>query len=83
MIYNLVYTQRAIRDIEKLDPPTKQRIGKTLQRYKDNPLQYATKLTDPSLGTYRFRTGEYRVVFDLMDNEIVVLRVAHRKDIYR
>lgn len=82
MSYKVVYTQRAVRDIEKLDPLIKQRIGKTLQRYKENPLQYATKLTDSSLGTCRFRVGNYRVVFDLIKKDIIVLRVD-RKDIYK
>ncbi|MCK4791223.1 MAG: type II toxin-antitoxin system RelE/ParE family toxin [Desulfobacteraceae bacterium] len=41
------------------------------------------KLFDPALGTYRFRIGDYRVIFDIEGEEIVVLRVGHRKDIYR
>jgi len=34
MSYDLVYTQRAVRDIEKLDPKIKKRLGKVLIRYK-------------------------------------------------
>jgi mRNA interferase RelE/StbE len=45
--YKLVYTQRAIKDIQKLEPKVKQRIGKTLLRYEDNPLNYSEKLIDP------------------------------------
>jgi mRNA interferase RelE/StbE len=59
------------------------RIGKALNRYVEEPLQYASKLTDAALGTYRFRIGDYRVVFDIEDENIVVLRVGHRRDIYR
>ena len=83
MSYDLVYTQRAIRDIEKLDPKIKKRIGKVLLRYKEEPLRYAGKLTDSKLGTYRFRIGDYRIIFDIEDNEIVVLRIGHRKEIYK
>lgn len=61
----------------------KDRIGKTLRRYAEEPLRYAEKLTDPSLGTYRFRIGVYRVIFDIEGKNIVILRVGHRKDIYR
>ena len=46
-------------------------------------MKYAQKLSDPRLGTYRFRVGEYRVIFDLEGSEIVILRVGHRKEIYR
>ncbi len=83
MKYTLIYTQRAERDIARLDSRTKERIGKTLLRYKEEPLKYAEKLSDPVLGAYRFRIGDYRVIFDLEGNQIVVLRVGHRREIYR
>jgi mRNA interferase RelE/StbE len=83
MKYELVYTRRAVKDIQKLDVDNKERIEKTLLRYRQNPLVYAEKLTDSQLGTYRFRIGDYRVVFDVEDNEIVILRVGHRRDIYK
>ncbi len=83
MKYRLVYTHRAIKDIERLDAKIKRRIGKALLRYEEDPLKYAERLTDSRLGTYRFRIGDYRVIFDLEGNEIVVLRVGHRKNIYR
>ena len=83
MKYTLIYTQRAERDIAGLDSKTKERIGKTLLRYQEQPLKYAEKLTNPILGTYRFRIGDYRVIFDLEGNQVVVLRVGHRREIYR
>ena len=83
MKYRLVYTHRADRDLKGLDPEIKKRIGKTLLRYEHDPLSYAEKLTDPKLGTYRFRIGDYRVRFDIENHDIVVLRVGHRKDLYR
>ena len=83
MKYDLVYTQRAVKDIEGLDHKIKDRIGKTLLRYKVDPLRHAERLTDSSLGSYRFRVGDYRIVFDIEKDKIVVLRVGHRREIYR
>jgi mRNA interferase RelE/StbE len=83
MKYILVYTNRAIRDIEKPDPKVKNRIGETLLRYAEGPLAYAVRLKDSRLGTYRFRIGDNRVIFDIEDDDIVILRVGLRKDIYR
>ena len=83
MKYRLVYTHRAIKDIDTLDTSVKQRIGKTLQRYESNPLAHAEPLKQSELGSYRFRIGDYRVVFDLAGPEIIVLRVGHRRDIYK
>jgi mRNA interferase RelE/StbE len=81
--YRLVYTQRAFKDLKNLDPQVRQRIGQSLKRLENDPLKFARKLTDPRIGSYRFRIGEYRVVFDVEGEEIVVLRVGHRRDIYR
>ena len=78
MKYTLIYTQRAAKDIRKLEKKIKRRIGKALL-----PFKYAEKIMDPRLGSYRFRIGDYRVVFDFEGTEIVVLRVGHRKEIYR
>lgn len=83
MSHRLVYTRRAVRDIAGLDAGVKKRIGATLLRFKDNPLQHAERLTDPELGGYRFRIGDYRVIFDMEGVDLVVLRVGHRKDIYK
>ena len=82
-MFKLIYTQRSIRDLRKLDDSTKLRIGKALLRFQENPLNYAEKITDPILGSYRFRIGDHRVIFDLEGDEIVILRVGHRRDIYR
>ena len=83
MTYRLIYTRRAVRDIERFDPKTKDRIGKALLRYEKDPVRHAEKLTQSALGSYRFRIGDYRVVFDLEGEKIVVLRVGHRREIYK
>ena len=83
MKYNLVYTKRAVRDIKKLDSTIKKRVGTTLLKYKENPLDYAETLKNSDLGTYRFRIGDYRVIYDIARNDVVVLRVGHRREIYK
>jgi mRNA interferase RelE/StbE len=81
--YTLVYTRRAEKDINKLHPSLKQRIGKALLKLQFNPVGHSEKLTDPKIGTYRFRIGDYRIIFDIEGSDVVILRVGHRKEIYR
>ncbi|MCK5720888.1 MAG: type II toxin-antitoxin system RelE/ParE family toxin [Thiomargarita sp.] len=83
MKYEFVYTDVAFKDIRKLDVATKQRIKKTLECYQNNPLHYARKLTNIECGEYRFRIGNYRIIFDLDGYKIIILRVGHRKNIYQ
>jgi mRNA interferase RelE/StbE len=82
-MYKIVITDRAVRDIEKLDLATKKRIGEKLKAFSANPLQYAKKLINPKIGSYRFRVGTYRIVFDLEEDSLVILRVGHRSSIYK
>lgn len=83
MKYTLVYTHRAVKDIDKLDKFIKERIGKALLRFSESPLYFCEKLTSHDIGSYRFRVGDYRIIFDIVEKEIVILRVGHRKEIYR
>jgi len=83
MDYKIVFTKRAMRDVSKLEPEVKKAIGDALRRYGRDPLHHARKMIDPSLGSYRFRIGDYRVIFDIEGDEIVVLRAGHRSVVYR
>lgn len=79
----VVLTRRAVRDLDRLDPPDRRRVLDRLRELAADPLQNARKLTDPRLGGFRYRIGSYRVIFDLEDGRVVVLRIGHRREIYR
>ena len=81
--YKIFYTETAAKDIEKLDRVSKKRIGKKIKIFSQRPFFYARKLIKPSLGSYRWRIGNYRVVFDIDQDKIIILRIRHRREIYR
>jgi len=83
LTYEIVLTIRAVKDLENLDKKTKKRIIDYLKENNINPLAHAIKLTNPKLGSYRFKIGDYRVVFDIDNKTLVILRIGHRKSIYR
>ena len=83
MKYRLVYTKRALGDIEKLDIVVKKQISSKILLLAKNPLKNAKKLIDFRLGQYRWRIGNYRIIFDIEESNIVVLRIRHRKEIYK
>ena len=82
-MYKIVLTKRALKDLEKIDRDTRDRIAAKLKEYAKEPHRYARKLIDPKMGTYRFRLGDYRAIFDIDDEKIVILRIGHRKIIYK
>ncbi len=82
-MYKIIITKRAARDLDLLDLVIKNRIGKKLKEYATDPISYARKLSHPEIGTYRFRIGDYRVIFDIDDDKLIILRIGHRKNIYK
>ena len=83
MSYRLVYTHKAVRDLDRLDAGVKKRIGTTLLRFKDNPPNTPNRCLILNSADTVIRIGDYRVIFDIEGNDIVVLRVGHRREIYK
>ncbi len=83
MKYIIVYTKTAFNDIKKLDVVVQKRLERKMVTHVKNPLVFAKKLTHSALGSYRWRIGNYRIVFDMDKEKIIVLRVGHRREIYR
>jgi mRNA interferase RelE/StbE len=83
--YRIVFAGSSKKDLDKLDRVVRQRIAKKLQYFLEqvDPLVYARQLVQFNIGSYRFRVGHYRIVFDLDGDTIQVLSVKHRSEVYR
>lgn len=79
------FTQDAEKLLLDLPKDIQQKIIGKLEYFlnSDNPLAFAKRLTGSKNPTYRFRVGDYRIVFDWEGDSIFVTKVGHRKDIYR
>ncbi len=75
----------AAKDIKKCTPVLRKRLQTKLTFYaaQDDPLAAARKLVDSPDAEYRFHIGNYRILFDVDGDTIVVLRVQHRSEVYR
>lgn len=85
-MYQIKFKASADKRFSKLSKDIQIRIIQKLEFFlsQPDPLIFAEILTNPRIGTYRFRIGDYRVVFDLEDMEIImIVDVDNRKDIYR
>lgn len=83
--YTLLYKKPAVKDIQKLSPQVKKRLKTKLEWFieQSDPFSFAERLTKPSDAQYRFRVGVYRVLFDAEGKNLVILRIQHRKEVYR
>ena len=79
----IAFTPAGWRDWKKLSDELQTRLEGKLKEYTRDPLRYAVRLSDSKIGQYRFRIGDYRIIFDLAENTIIILAIGHRKDIYR
>jgi mRNA interferase RelE/StbE len=50
---------------------------------QENPLTFAKRLVAVREGQFRFRIGDYRVIFDVAKDSIYVLKIAKRSDVYK
>ena len=82
MSYKIIFSKDAFREIKRLDSVARNRLGKKIKEYSQDPKSYAKRLINPDIGSYRWRVGNYRVIFDIEDKIIVILRVGHRREIY-
>jgi len=82
-MYKVLLTERALKDLDSLEKQVRIRIIKKLKKFVSGPIRDIRKLESPKIGTYRFRVGVYRVVFDIDGENLVVLRAGHRRTIYR
>ncbi len=83
--YRMVFAGSSKKDLDKLDHTTRKRIAKKLTFFleQEDPLSYARQLVHSNIGSYRFRVGHYRIVFDVDGDKLYVVSIKHRKDVYK
>jgi len=70
-------------DIPKINEKLRLRIKKAIEeRLQTAPHQYGTPLRKTLKGYWKLRVGAYRVVFKIIENEVWILGIIHRKDVY-
>jgi mRNA interferase RelE/StbE len=86
--WTIEWLTSAQRDMKKIDRADRARIRTYLEKRVatlDDPRQTGKALTGSLSQFWRFRIGVYRIICQLHDEKLVVLvvRVGHRKEIYR
>lgn len=80
----IFYTEKAANELRKLPRNIQRRIAEKMRFYigQKDPLKFAERLTDSREGEFRFRIGDYRVIFDVSKSSIYVLKIGKRDKIY-
>ena len=86
--YSVEYSERAIKELKKLDRYTRQMIyawiGKNLVGC-ENPRKQGKGLTANRSGQWRYRIGDYRLICEIKDDVLVILALSagHRREVYK
>ena len=85
MEYRVLILPRAQRQIASLPLQTRRRISDAIDSLEKNPRPPGTKKLKGTEDLYRLRVGDYRIIYAIQDDEllVIVVNAGHRKDIYR
>jgi mRNA interferase RelE/StbE len=89
LAWRIEFDPAAVDDLARLDRPVQQRIVKILRERiapLDDPRALGEALRGNELGKYwKYRIGDYRLICDIQDQviRILVLRIGHRREVYR
>ena len=83
MAVRIDYKASVARDLRKLDEPTALRLLQRLEQALTSEGDRGGPLSGEFAGLYRLRVGDYRVIYVRTDEGYLVLRIAHRREVYR
>lgn len=84
MTYQVQISPAALRQLRKLDSPAKRRIQAAIELLSNEPRPSGAKKLVGGEEAWRVRTGDYRIVYEIHDNVllVLVLAVGRRRDTY-
>ena len=82
--YTIIISGRAKREIDKLEPSVKERVASALETLAMSPLA-GKSLKAELKGLYSYRIGDYRILYSVVGHKLLiqVVKVMHRRDVYR
>lgn len=85
MSYRVELTTAAARQVRKLPRPIRDRVLEGIEELGEDPRPNGSKKLAGEQTAWRIRIGDYRVIYDVFDDELVVIvvRAAHRREVYR
>ena len=83
--YNVQIKESAVKALNELPSDQQLRIRRKIAALADNPYPPGARKLKGEEIAYRIRVGDYRVVYEVFEGAItvLVLRIGHRKDVYR
>lgn len=85
-MYTLRVLAGAVKDLKNLDKPVTRTVLSRLNWLAENfEVIERRALKGELMGFYKFRVGDYRVIYEVLDNEktIIIHSIGHRREVYK
>ena len=83
MAYNIVYKKSVQRDLKKLSKAEARRVLNQVEEELSKNADTYPVLKGQFAGLRKYRVGDYRVIYAILGDEVLVLRIGHRKEVYK
>jgi mRNA interferase RelE/StbE len=82
--YRVEFTSAAARQVKKLPRRARDRMLDAIEDLRDDPRPHGAKKLVGEQTAWRLRIGDYRVIYDVLDAELIVtvVRAGHRREVY-
>ncbi len=83
MVFSILYHPDVRDDLSRINEKLKKRIKTAVEtRIAVSPEQFGSPLRKTLKGYWKVRVGDYRIVYKIKKNEVLILAVIHRKNVY-
>ncbi len=85
MIYQVLISRSAEKQLKKLPLEAQRKVAAVIVSLGIEPRPYGCKKLSGTEDSYRVRVGDYRIIYDISERKVLVtvLKIAHRRDVYR
>jgi mRNA interferase RelE/StbE len=81
--YKIAFKKSVSRDLKKIDKVQAERILTKIEENLPDKADNFPSLTGKFAGLRRFRVGDYRVIYTIMEDTALILRISHRRESYK
>jgi len=81
--YKIAFKKSVARDLKKIDNDQVGRILRKIENELPEKAETFPILTGKFSGLRKFRVGDYRVIYSIIGDTAIILRISHRREAYR
>jgi len=83
LAYRISYKSSVKKDLKKISKPDQANILDRIEKTLSIKAAHFPKLKGEFKSLRKFRIGDYRVIYSLSGEDVLILKIAHRKEVYR